>query len=110
MQIPVPPLPTPPLEYIVLTDVVPTIVVAVAAVTALGLLLRAWSQRALHRGDAAKIRAGLEVLHNSIEDMRADQESLALDVRDRLSDLSGRVEFAERMLAPGKDDERPGSA
>lgn len=100
------PVPMPPMELIILSDVLPTAIVAVAGLAAFGLLMRAWSRRAIHRGEAAKIQASLEVIHNAIEDLRLEQESLALDVRDRVADLSGRVEFAERLLARGRDQEQ----
>ena len=54
--------------------------------------------------DVKRITEGLDSIHQAIEDVRADQAGQRRELSDRLEEISGRVEFTERMLTKGKDD------
>jgi uncharacterized protein HemX len=116
MQVPVPPLPqipTPPAGFVFVTEVLPIAIIAVAVVTGLGLVLRAWSRSraALSPGEIAQLTASLESVRESqemilhtLEDLRSDLTTHANDLRE----ISGRVEFTERMLSQGRHRELNG--
>ncbi len=116
MQVPIPPLPqipTPPAGFIFMTEVLPVAIIAVAAVTGLGLILRTWSRSkdALSTGDVQQLTASLEsvresqeMILRSLEDLRGELTTHAGDLRE----ISGRVEFTERILSQGRHRELDG--
>ncbi len=43
----------------------------------------------------------IDQLHGTIEEVRVEQLELREDVRDRVAEISDRIDFAERMLTKG---------
>ena len=94
----------PPYGIIFLDQVLPVVITTGGILTGLWLVLRAWTANrgVLSQDRMAKLiqhseanQETLELIHEALEDMRADMRARENDVRE----LSGRVEFAERMLA-----------
>jgi hypothetical protein len=115
MQVPVPPpqIPAPPAGFFFVTEVLPVAIIAVAAVTGLWLVLRAWSRSrdALPPGEIGQLTTSLESVRESqemilhtLEDLRNELTTHANDLRE----ISGRVEFTERMLSQGRPRELDG--
>ena len=44
-----------------------------------------------------------ESLLHAVEDLQAEQASLQREIRDRIGEISGRVEFAERLLTERRE-------
>ncbi len=116
MQVPLPPLPqipTPPAGFIFMTEVLPVAIIAVAAVTGLGLILRTWSRsrNALSAGEVQQLTASLESVRESQEMILSSLEGLRGELTTHAGDLreiSGRVEFTERILSQGRHRELDG--
>ncbi len=51
--------------------------------------------------DVKKVLESNESLHHAIEQLRADNAAFRDELHERMEEISGRVEFAERMLAKG---------
>jgi hypothetical protein len=51
--------------------------------------------------DTKKLLESNESLHQAIDQLRADNAEFRHELHERVEEISGRVEFAERMLAKG---------
>ena len=97
-----------PFGLIFMSEVLPTLIVGGGGLVALGMILKFMSHR---RGTLSSdqverliatmenLPASIDSLHQAVEDLRNDTISQGEDVRE----LSGRIEFAERMLVEAKE-------
>ena len=69
------------------------------------LVVYTWARakRKFGSADTSRILEATERLHEAIDDLRAEQAALRSDVADRMGDISGRVEFTERLLTKSKE-------
>ena len=79
------------------------VVVIGTGTASITVLLRTWlgTKARLAPEQLKKIMETLETIQSDIEDLRGDQMDFQRDVRDRVGEISGRVEFTERMLSKG---------
>ncbi|MCZ6916882.1 MAG: hypothetical protein O7I93_08910 [Gemmatimonadetes bacterium] len=88
-------------------DLLVNLFIAVAVIgtstASITVLLRTWfgHRATLAPEQVKKIMEALETIQGDIEDLRGDQLDFQRDVRDRVGEISGRVEFTERMLSKG---------
>ena len=87
-----------PYGVIFMTEVLPTLITVAGSVTALWILSRTWLQHKhglpTQNVDLDSLAEAMEQLQHSIDDLRDDLGAQVTDIRE----LSGRVEFAERLL------------
>jgi hypothetical protein len=79
--------------------------VMIAAVTGgATILLRTWlrNRHALTADDVRRLMTSVEDIHHTLEDLRAEQDAFRRRVDGRVDEISGRVEFAERLLTEGE--------
>lgn len=90
-----------PYGIIFLNEVLPSLILVTGGVLAMWIGSRTWLKLKKPEGsaDLERIAESLELLHNSVEDLRDELRAQMTDVRE----LSGRVEFAERMLTKVRD-------
>lgn len=91
-------------SIIFMSEILPTIIVTVGGVAAFWIGARTFLRLKQTAGpdELAKISESLELLHESLDDIRAELHSQSDEVRE----LSGRIEFAERLLSKARDEER----
>jgi len=98
----------PPYGIIFMDQVLPVLITTGGILAGLWLVLRAWTANrgVLSQEQMAKLiqhsetnQETLDLIHEALEDMRTDLRMRENDVRE----LSGRVEFTERMLASSKE-------
>jgi hypothetical protein len=92
-----------PYDIIFITTVLPTLIYAGGGVAAVWIITRAWLQhkRSPTTEELAGISEALEQLLHSVDDLRDDLRAQLTDVRE----LSGRVEFTERLLTNRRPDD-----
>jgi len=99
----------PPYGIIFMDQVLPVLITTGGILAGLWLVLRAWTANrgVLSQEQMAKLiqhsetnQETLDLIHEALEDMRTDLRMRENDVRE----LSGRVEFTERMLASSKEN------
>ncbi len=92
-----------PYDIIFMTTVLPTLVFTGGGVAAVWIITRAWLQykRGPTADDLAGVSEAIEQLQHTVEDLRDDLRAQLTDVRE----LSGRVEFTERLLTNRRPDE-----
>ena len=91
-------------SIIFMSEILPTLIMTVGGVAAFWIGAKTFLR--LRQGSSphelAKISESLELLHESVDDIRA-----ALHVQnDEVRELSGRIEFAERLLTKARDEDR----
>jgi len=93
-----------PYGLIFMSEVLPTLILTAGGVLALWIGTNTWLRlrRGPHPVELERISESLELLHHTVEDMRDEMREQLGDVRE----LSGRIEFAERMLTKARDDGR----
>ena len=93
-----------PYGIIFMSEVLPTIIFTAGGVAALWIGTSAFLRfrRAAAPEELARINESLEMLHESVEDLRDAMQDQMTHVRE----ISGRVEFAERMLTRARNEER----
>jgi hypothetical protein len=81
------------------------LVLIAAASGGAALVVRTWlrNRHGLTADEVRRLMASVEDIQHSIEDLRADGDGLRRQLEARVSEISGRVEFAERLLT--KDDQ-----
>lgn len=95
----------PDLNSIVfMSEIVPTLIMTVGGVAAFWIGAKTFLR--LRQGgsqdELIKISESLELLHESMDDIRAALHTQSDEVRE----LSGRIEFTERLLTKARDDDR----
>lgn len=93
-----------PYGIIFMSEVLPTLILTAGGVAALWIGTSTFLKL---RGTAptnelGRISESLDLLHESMDDIRDALHSQMGDVRE----LSGRIEFAERMLTKARDEDR----
>jgi hypothetical protein len=93
-----------PYGIIFMNEVLPSLILVAGGVLAMWIGSNTWLKLKKPAGSADfdRIAESLEMLHNSVEDLRDELRGQMTDVRE----LSGRIEFAERMLTKARDDGR----
>jgi len=91
-----------PVEVIILS-VLPALIATAGGVGATWLITSAWlrSKKHVRPEEFGKIAESLEMLQHSVDDLRDDLRTQANEIRE----ISGRVEFAERLLTGKKQDQ-----
>ena len=91
-----------PYGIIFVDQVLPSLILVAGGVLAMWIASHTWLKLKKSSGNAdfERIAESLEMLHNSVEDLRDELRAQMADVRE----LSGRVEFAERMLTKARED------
>jgi hypothetical protein len=92
-----------PYGIVFMTEVLPTLIWTAGGLAALWLGTNTFLKyRRNPSGDElGRIAESLELLHHSVEDIRDEMRDQMSEVRE----LSGRIEFAERILAKGPEEE-----
>ena len=90
-----------PYDIIFMTTVLPTLILTGGGVAAIWVVTRAWLRykRSPNAEELGRIVESLEVLHHAVEDLRDDLRLRMNEIRE----LSGRVEFAERLLGEQRE-------
>ncbi len=90
-----------PTDIIFLTTVVPTLIFTAGGVGAVWIITWAWlrNKKNVPPEQLAKMLGALEELQHSVDDLRDDIRVQVNEIRE----ISGRVEFAERLLTAQKD-------
>jgi hypothetical protein len=90
-----------PYDIIFMTTVLPSLIVTGGGVAAIWIITRAWLRykRSPTADELAQLSESLEVLNHSVEDLREDIRGHMSEMRE----LSGRVEFAERLLTEKRE-------
>ena len=93
-----------PYSLIFMSEVLPTLILTAGGVLALWIGTNAWLRlrKGPHPVELERMAESLELLHHTVEDMRDEMREQLGDVRE----LSGRIEFAERMLTKARDEGR----
>lgn len=93
-----------PYGIVFMTEVLPTLIWTAGGLAALWLGSNVFLKyRRNPPGDElGRIAESLELLHQSIEDIRDEMREQMSDVRE----LSGRIEFAERILAKAPEGDK----
>jgi hypothetical protein len=88
---------------LLLIQILAWVVVIGAATGGATVLLRTWlrNRHGLTAADVRRLMASVEEIHHSLEDLRAEQDAFRRRVDERVDEISGRVEFAERLLTEG---------
>ena len=91
-----------PYEIVVLT-VLPVLIAAAGGVGATWMITSAWvrNKKNVRPEELGKIAEALKGLQHSVDDLRDDMRIQVNEIRE----LSGRVEFAERLLTEKKQDQ-----
>jgi len=91
-------------SIIFMSEILPTLIMTAGGVAAFWIGSRTYLR--LKQGgtsnDMSKIAESLDLLHESMDDIRAVLHSQSDEVRE----LSGRIEFAERLLTKARDEDR----
>ena len=90
-----------PYDIIFMTTVLPTLILTGGGVAAIWVVTRAWLRykRSPTAEELNRIAESLELLHHSVEDLRDDLRGRMNEIRE----LSGRVEFTERLLGEQRE-------
>ncbi len=90
-----------PTDIMFMTTVLPTLILTAGGVGAAWIITRAWlrGRKDVPPAELVKISESLELLQHSVDDLRDDLRIHVNEIRE----LSGRVEFAERLLTAAKD-------
>lgn len=93
-----------PYGIIFMNEVLPSLILVGGGVLAMWIGANTWLKLKKPSGntDIDRIADSLEMLHQSVEDLRDEIRGQMTDMRE----LSGRVEFAERMLTKAREDGR----
>ena len=91
-------------SIVFMSEVVPTLIMTIGGVAAFWIGAKTFLR--LKQGgapnDLAKIADSLDLLHESVDDIRASLHSQG----DEMRELSGRIEFAERLLTKAREEDR----
>ncbi len=87
---------------IILLSVLPALIATAGGMGATWLITSAWlrHKKNVRPEELGKIAETLEMLQHSVDDLRDDVRVQANEIRE----ISGRVEFAERLLTEKKQD------
>ena len=87
-----------------LIELVRILLVAGVSFGGFTLLLRTWlkGRRQLASEHVRQMLDSIESLHEAVDDLRVQQAAFQNQMQDRVGEISGRVEFAERLLSEGK--------
>ncbi len=93
-----------PYGIIFMSEVLPTLILTAGGIAALWIGTSTFLRlkRNDSPGELIKISESLELLHESMDDVRDAIHSQNTDMRE----LSGRIEFTERMLTKAREDDR----
>lgn len=93
-----------PYGIIFMSEVLPTLILTAGGVAAfwIGTSTFLRLRRSGPTNDLARISESLDLLHESMDDIRDAIHSQMGEMRE----LSGRIEFAERMLTKARDEDR----
>jgi hypothetical protein len=91
-------------SIIFMSEILPTLILTVGGVFAFWIGTRTYlrMKQTGSPNELAKISESLDLLHDSLDDIRAALHSQSDEVRE----LSGRIEFAERLLTKARDEDR----
>jgi hypothetical protein len=91
-------------SIIFMSEILPTLIVTVGGVAAFWIGARTYLRLKQTGGqnELAKISESLDLLHDSLDDIRGALHSQSDEVRE----LSGRIEFAERLLTKARGEDR----
>ena len=91
-------------SIIFMSEILPTLIVTAGAVAAIGIGAKTYLRLKQTSGpcELAKIAESIDLLHESLDDIRAELHAQNDDFRE----LSGRIEFAERLLTKARDQDR----
>ncbi len=89
-------------DIIFMTTVLPALIVTAGGVGGVWLITSAWlrNKKNVRPEELGRIADTLELLQHSVDDLRED---LRIQV-NQIREISGRVEFAERLLTEKKQD------
>jgi hypothetical protein len=92
-----------PYGVIFMSEVLPTLITVAGSVSALWIISRTWLQhkqgQPAQNVDLDSLAEAMEQIQHSIDDLRDDVGAQVGDIRE----LSGRIEFAERLLEKPKE-------
>ena len=93
-----------PYGIIFMSEVLPTLILTAGGVAAfwIGTSTFLRLRRSGPTNDLARISESLDLLHESMDDIRDALHSQMGEMRE----LSGRIEFTERMLTKARDEDR----
>ena len=93
-----------PYGIVFMSEVLPTLILTAGGVAAfwIGASTFLRLRRSGPTTDLARISESLDLLHESMDDIRDALHSQMGEMRE----LSGRIEFAERMLTKARDENR----
>jgi len=93
-----------PYGIIFMSEVLPTLILTAGGVAAfwIGTSTFLKLRRTASTHELGRISESLDLLHESMDDIRDALHSQMGEVRE----LSGRIEFAERMLTKARDEDR----
>jgi len=91
-------------SIIFMSEILPTLILTAGGVAACWIGARTYLRLKQTAGpnELAKISESLDLLHESLDDIRAELHSQNDEVRE----LSGRIEFADRLLTKARDEDR----
>ncbi len=91
-------------SIVFMSEIVPTLIMTVGGVAAFWIGAKTFLRlkQGGTPGEMAKISESLELLHESMDDIRAALQLQSDEVRE----LSGRIEFTERLLTKARDEDR----
>ena len=93
-----------PYGIVFMSSVLPTLILTVGGLAALWIVTHGWLRYKSRPTpeELSRIAESMELLGQSMEDMRDELRDQLIEVRG----LSGRVEFAERLLTQSREEER----
>jgi len=93
-----------PYGIIFMSEVLPTLILTAGGVAAfwIGTSTFLRLKRSSPTSDLTRISESLDLLHESMDDIRDALHSQMGEMRE----LSGRIEFTERMLTKARDEDR----
>ena len=93
-----------PYGIVFMSEVLPSLIVTAGGVLALWIGANTWLRLKKGTGgtEQERIAEALEMLHQSVEDLREDLHGHS----DGMRELSGRIDFAERLLTKAREDGR----
>jgi hypothetical protein len=91
-----------PYGIIFMSEVLPSLIFTAGGVLALWIGANTWLRLRKSSGgtEYERIAESIELLHQSVEDLRDDLRGQLDEVRE----LSGRIDFAERLLTKARED------
>jgi hypothetical protein len=93
-----------PYGIVFMSNVLPTLILTGGGLAAIWIVTHGWLKYKSRPTpeELSRIAESMELLGQSVEDMRDELRDQMIEVRG----LSGRVEFAERLLTQAREEER----